>query len=1290
VEILIYFSLFSFLVAKADSQQWSAVVPGVEFRKFTSSNDNVQPSPNEVFVVRISRSQSDILLDVGVGYGKIRDQREKVSGIAARYEDVTNYNGQRYDVVAAINGDFFTVDGRVSGGQVILGSYADKLSFRGKFAFKTLSSVFIDKQVSYSGRVIFADGSEANIDDINVSRGTNELILYTFHYDTATFTNDNGCEVVVGYVNEAISPNKEVEGVVREIRSGAGSAPIPFDGFVLSGDGLAGALLEQKCSVGDIIKIKLGITSSADKDWGGVYSAVEGAQWFVSNGVLTSELWEERHPRTAIAYNDDYIYLIVCDGRRASSIGMKLSELGNFCIQHLQAKDALNLDGGGSSTMWVNGSVVNQPSGGDERAVANALLVVKTTSAKSTQFGSFEVARVSTEGAHIRLGPGTNFGVLCSLPRGVSVTVLPNPLNGVFAKGHYWWKVRYGSYEGWVAEAFLEKVPNVSVQYPRLSWDSINGSSHSIVITFNSSSSLNTPVVWWGTVENYPLFLSTGATFWSSACSRYINVVKLDELQSGKTFYYVAGSPDHGWSVQSFFKVGPPIGSVSDVKLLFTADTWNQRDIAQQMYDRIVGHDFDILLFGGGIVTAGTEQSQWEAWFDIYKALLSRKPFFSSDADNEDSAANLFDQFSWPNNEKWYSFNYGNVHIIYLQVKSEFSSIDEVSEQYSWLLSDLQQATSNHDIKWKLVILHAPPYAEGGPRSRNSLIVPTVCKLFQQYGVDIVLSGHIHSYTRSHKIYQTLFGTEVISEEGPSFSSSIEGVVYVSVGSAGAPLYGTKLTTWTAVAASEYNYALIDIDNTSNKLTFTAYNINDVVIDSFTITKVTTLLPAAPANVKVSHKGYGFVLSWSPMSGATAYDVRVRPSGGDWSYVYDITLPNADGIGWPAYYYVVPSSGSYDFGVRSKNAIGVSSWVDIFNIVFPGYTPPVIIHTPIDVIGVKGNIIKLSALVFDAAGIKEVKLQYRVKLGNAWREYVEKVMVPSSSKKNLFYVVLSEGITNNDDIEAIEYEITCENNLGLFGRSGVFYVEFKTVVEGVVGELGGSVVLPDGNPEDGECGLDVGGGVVDRDTKIRLSQLSRDKAVLHQERWLVYDQLQPVMVYKLESEPAISGSKSGIVLKLLYLDVDGDGREDVSGIDEGKLRVWWLDEEAREWRYVGGDVDTKRNVISVKISRLGVYGIYPTVGVSGEMFKPKEKIVILSENTSSVHKVQRAVIFSGIHNVGAIVKIYDIRGRKVRELVDTDVWDCRDDNGSVVDSGVYIYQYEFEGEKYQGTIVIGR
>jgi exopolysaccharide biosynthesis protein len=84
-----------------------------------------------------------------------------------------------------------------------------------------------------------------------------------------------------------------------------------------------------------------------------------------------------RAPRTAIGWNKDSIYLVVVDGRQRSlSVGMSLPELADY-MAHLGCEEAMNLDGGGSTTFWIYGSVQNSPSEGKERPAANALLLMR-------------------------------------------------------------------------------------------------------------------------------------------------------------------------------------------------------------------------------------------------------------------------------------------------------------------------------------------------------------------------------------------------------------------------------------------------------------------------------------------------------------------------------------------------------------------------------------------------------------------------------------------------------------------------------------------------------------------------------------------------------------------------------------------------------------------------------------------------------------------------------------------------------------------------------------------------
>lgn len=84
------------------------------------------------------------------------------------------------------------------------------------------------------------------------------------------------------------------------------------------------------------------------------------------------------HPRTAAAISADgqTIFFIVADGRRQEVPGMTLPELADFIVRELGACRAMNLDGGGSSAMWVSDAIVNLPSDGRERKLGNHLAVV--------------------------------------------------------------------------------------------------------------------------------------------------------------------------------------------------------------------------------------------------------------------------------------------------------------------------------------------------------------------------------------------------------------------------------------------------------------------------------------------------------------------------------------------------------------------------------------------------------------------------------------------------------------------------------------------------------------------------------------------------------------------------------------------------------------------------------------------------------------------------------------------------------------------------------------------------
>jgi exopolysaccharide biosynthesis protein len=84
-----------------------------------------------------------------------------------------------------------------------------------------------------------------------------------------------------------------------------------------------------------------------------------------------------RHPRSAVGWNDKEIMFVTVDGRQPRlSNGMTLPELADFLVK-LQCTEAMNLDGGGSAEVWMDGKILNSPCYGHERSTANALVLVE-------------------------------------------------------------------------------------------------------------------------------------------------------------------------------------------------------------------------------------------------------------------------------------------------------------------------------------------------------------------------------------------------------------------------------------------------------------------------------------------------------------------------------------------------------------------------------------------------------------------------------------------------------------------------------------------------------------------------------------------------------------------------------------------------------------------------------------------------------------------------------------------------------------------------------------------------
>ncbi len=506
------FLLISTLPAWSASNDWESVAPGIDYREFNL------PDPNRVYVARMDRAQENLTLDSGLANGELGAGPEIVSRMAQRYDEAINYWGgetwgQRNQVVVAINGSYVDQEGFPQSGQIISGWYAKRFDDNGGgsgFAWKFDRTPFIGGCVTNPPEKQYIQNISTKetleIAGLNVLREPEGLFLYTPQWGSNTGTYNYGVEVLVEVARPTMvypGPRVYIQGYVREIRDHQGSTYIPFDHIVLSARGEARDRLLQILKVGDEIGINQEIThyerdckTRNPQSWTTTYASVSGDFVFLENGEIRT--FEDnagalkRNPRTAVVYNDHYIYFVVVDGRQPdASNGMTIEELAVFARDILEASWGIALDGGGSSTMVVNGIVKNHPSDpcnrvympfmGQantgtvkqvspplsaprisptcERPVVNSMMmIVVEPRVRSFYFAPGEKVQTLTA-TELKLGPGTNYASLASVPANTPGLIQPhrNDLNGVLAKGSYWWKVSFGGATGWIRQETLTR-----------------------------------------------------------------------------------------------------------------------------------------------------------------------------------------------------------------------------------------------------------------------------------------------------------------------------------------------------------------------------------------------------------------------------------------------------------------------------------------------------------------------------------------------------------------------------------------------------------------------------------------------------------------------------------------------------------------------------------------------------------------------------------------------------------------------------------------------------------------
>ncbi len=364
---------------------------------------------------------------------------------------------------------------------------------------------------------------------------------------------------------------------------------------------------------------------------------------------------------------------------------------------------------------------------------------------------------------------------------------------------------------------------------PRLPYLQSVGTT-SALVAFRTGVSC-TPYVRFGEGTDVSRTATASAAGWRHA-------VKLDGLSPGRTYSYVVEACGSRTGVRQFRTASGPGTQRVQFSAMGDFGTGGslQRDVVTLLSPADKRGEL-LLALGDNAYSSGTEQEFQQHLFTPMAPLLRELPLFASPGNHEyvtNKAQPYLDNFYLPANnparsERYYSFDWGHVHFISLDTSCTLGLAETGCEaaQKSWLAQDLA-ATKQ---PWKVVFFHYPVWSSGEHGSQPK-IQREYPPLFEQYGVDLVLTGHDHNYERT----RPMKGTAVAP-------SGTRGVTYVVVGSGGASLrsFPGSQPGWTAYRNNTHGgFLSVVVDGGTLSAKF--ITVGGTVRDSFTLTKT---LPAS-------------------------------------------------------------------------------------------------------------------------------------------------------------------------------------------------------------------------------------------------------------------------------------------------------------------------------------------------------------------------------------------------------------------------------------------------------------
>lgn len=320
----------------------------------------------------------------------------------------------------------------------------------------------------------------------------------------------------------------------------------------------------------------------------------------------------------------------------------------------------------------------------------------------------------------------------------------------------------------------------------------------------------------------------------TDADTRAVHKAQLGNLKPGTEYIYRVGDNAGGFSPQGVFKTAGP--GPEQFTFINITDTQggNPKDygVWKNTLDKALGRfpDARFLVHTGDMVDVGQDISQWDMFTTAVQPEFLNLPVMPAVGNHEGinkngtnkNFKNFTDRFSLPEAQDTgapagtvYSADYGNAHIAVMNTQCGAGSLQK---QADWLRKDMKRS----DRKWKIVALHRGPY---GATYDTTDIRRVWTPAFDEAGVDLVLEGHDHNYMRSYPMK----GNKAVQEG--------KGTVYIVSNTGGVKFYPAKKRSWQAVDLQPGIQMYIAVTVSDNKMVIDAYDINNTLRDSVTLSK---------------------------------------------------------------------------------------------------------------------------------------------------------------------------------------------------------------------------------------------------------------------------------------------------------------------------------------------------------------------------------------------------------------------------------------------------------------------